>query len=362
MSVWSGLAAGGFGIALVALAAGMPIWDYRIDDSTMREEWSYRPFSAYHYLFNETTQETEELRNYSYAELATVQGNMSSALSHYQLYVTLGIVAAIVGVGLSAVTRWKGLRGIFAGLAFAGASASILYASFNVLFAIPPAAARDIEPMIVALGGRSLDGSTIWGPAMGLFLPIGSGLAFAWASSDLWHLRPAKKPRPKGAESTAKPEPPATVVALPPPPVETVPSPVEPQIEEVFLIGSNGILIKHMARSLMTDKDRDIVGGMISAISSFVREAFTERDGEVHEVRLGEHRFIMCNERGVVVAVLVTAGETEALVPRLRHLLTLLLDRYGEQLTTWHGKPLPGIEDELHVLWEPFQLPPPPAE
>jgi hypothetical protein len=128
------------------------------------------------------------------------------------------------------------------------------------------------------------------------------------------------------------------------------------------VIGSNGLLIKHMSRTLMTDKDRDVVGSMISAISSFVREAFSERDGEVHEVSLGDHRFVMCNEKGLVAAILVTAGETEEIVPRLRHLLALLIDRYGDRLMGWQGEALEGIEDELRVLWEPFHLPPPPAE
>src|SRR5213078_1377727 len=106
----------------------------------------------------------------------------------------------------------------------------------------------------------------------------------------------------------------------------------------------------HMCRTLMTDKDRDVVGSMISAISSFVREAFTERDGEVHEVSLGDHRFVMCNEAGLVVAVLVTSGQTEDIVHRLKHLLA-----------TWQGESIEGIEDELGALWNPYHLPPPPV-
>ena len=132
-------------------------------------------------------------------------------------------------------------------------------------------------------------------------------------------------------------------------------------IEEVFVIGSNSLLVKHMSRSLMSDKDRDVVGSMISAISSFVREAFTERDGEVHEVTLGDHRFVMCSDRGIVLAVLVSSGDTDDIVHRLRHLLAILDDRYGDRLATWQGESLEGIEDELQVLWQPYHLPPPPV-
>jgi len=192
---------------------------------------------------------------------------------------------------------------------------------------------------------------------------MGTGLAFAWASSDLWHIRPAKKSVPAKIEVAANPAASqAPQAPPPPPPAEFTPvAPPEPVIEEVFVIGASGLLIKHMSRTLMTDKDRDVVGSMISAISSFVREAFTERDGEVHEVSLGDHRFVMCNEAGLVVAVLVTSGETEDIVHRLRHLLVILGDRYGERLVQWQGEPIEGIEDELEVLWDPYHLPPPPV-
>jgi hypothetical protein len=362
MSVWSGLAAGSIGLILVFLAAGAPIWECRIETPAERGVWSYRVFSAYHEVFNKTTSRTE-LRNYSFADLASTQRNMSRVLSNYQFYLFLEVTAAVAGMGLSAATRWKKFPGIFAGVAFAGASAAILYATFEIFFSIPTAAAADLDSRIRELSGRYFDNSLVWGPATGLFFPIGSGLAFAWASSDLWHVRPYKGRLPMRGETLSRPALQTTSVELPPPPLE--PAPVitrEPLIEEIFVIGSNGLLIKHMARSLMTDKDRDVVGSMISAISSFVREAFSERDGEVHEVGLGDHRFVMCNESGVVVAVLVTAGETDDIVPRLRHLLAVLIDRYGNRLATWQGEPLEGIEDELHVLWEPYHLPPPPAE
>src|SRR5919197_612933 len=364
MSVWSGLAAAGIGIVLVFIGAGAPIWEAQFNIQDGRESWSYQLFFARHKVVNTTTSQTDLLQDYSYTELASTQSNMAGVLSKFQLYVTLGPVAAVLGMGLSVATRWKRLPGVFAGIALAGASASIIYAAFEILFAIPDAAATDFNNSSISqLAGRMSDNSLSWGPAMGMFLPLGSALAFAWASSDMWHLRPAKKSLPLRVDVISKPVPAANPIELPPPPVYPAPVVVrEPVIEEVFVIGSNGLLIKHMSRTLMTDKDRDVVGSMISAISSFVREAFSERDGEVHEVSLGDHRFVMCNEKGLVAAILVTAGETEEIVPRLRHLLALLIDRYGDRLMGWQGEALEGIEDELRVLWEPFHLPPPPAE
>jgi hypothetical protein len=365
MSIWSGIAAAGVGIAFVLVAIGMPVWEWRSDDPRALEEWSYRAFGAHHRLFNKTTNQTEESRDYNYTQLAARQPSMAKAFGDFGQFLVLGIIAGIAGLVLSVVSRWKKLRGIFAGVAFLAAAATILFASFSLVFAIPEAARRDLNPNIAEFGGQLIGAGSLmtWNIAAGWFLPIGSGLAFAWASSDVWHLRSSGKGLPMKVDVTLNRLPAATPPALPPPPIEVTSVVVrEPSIEEVFVIGSNGLLIKHMSRSLMTDKDRDVVGSMISAISSFVREAFTERDGEVHEVSLGDHHFVMCSDGGVVVAVLVTVGDTAEIVPRLRHLLAVLRDRYADRLNRWQGEPLEGIEDELGVLWEPYHLPPPPTE
>jgi len=369
MSVWSGLAAAGVAITLALVAFGQPVWEYQRVDSVSRETWDYRPFTAGQTLYNNTTGLTT-FRNYTYDQLAGLpsgraQPHMAKVFADYQSFMVLALIAGAAGIALGIVSKWRKLRGIFAGIAFLVAAAPILYTIFTIAFAIPDAATSDVSSNIREFSG-SIRGtvSEVWGQRIGWYLPMGSGLAFAWASSDLWHVRPARKLVPTKIEVTLKPassQSPALPLP-PPPPVEVVPvAPPEPMIEEVFVIGSNGLLVKHMSRTLMTDKDRDVVGSMISAISSFVREAFSERDGEVHEVTLGDHRFVMCNEAGLVVAVLVTAGETEAIVHRMRHLLTVLRDRYGERLAQWQGEPIEGIEDELEVLWDPYHLPPPPV-
>ncbi len=364
MSVWSGIAAAGVAIALAFVAVGQPLWQWQMDDPQHTESWTYSPFSAHHVFLNKTAN-TTTTQDYSYNALAASDPNMSAALAEFGTFFTLGLVAGFAGMVLSVLSAWKKLRGIFAGLAFVAACAAMLYVGFAIVFSIPSAATIDLPTLGPArtqfyeqggVGAQML--STV--PGAGWILVLGTGLGFAWASSDIWHIVPSKKVSPKKMEQTMK-RVPTKVVATPPPPAELLPSAPEPDIEEVFVIGSNGLLVKHMSRSLMSDKDRDVVGSMISAISSFVREAFTERDGEVHEVTLGDHRFVMCNDTGIVLAVLVSSGDTEDIVHRLRHLLAILRDRYGDRLATWQGEPLEGIEDELQVLWQPYHLPPPPA-
>src|SRR6266571_1735297 len=363
MSVWSGIVAAGVAIALAFAVVAQPLWEWKMDGPQQRETWTYTPFSAHQQVYNKT-QNTNTSRFYPYDQLASSQPEMSAALAEFGTFFVLGLVAGLAGMVLSVFSAWKKLRGLFAGIAFVAACAAMLYVGFAIVLSIPDAANADLPTLAsyrtqfyqqVSYGPQLLSTT----PLTGWILVLGAGLAFAWASSDVWHIVPSRKLAPKKMEVTVKRIPsPAT---SPPPPTELVPSTPEPDIEEVFVIGSNSLLVKHMSRSLMSDKDRDVVGSMISAISSFVREAFTERDGEVHEVTLGDHRFVMCSDRGIVLAVLVSSGDTDDIVHRLRHLLAILDDRYGDRLATWQGESLEGIEDELQVLWQPYHLPPPPV-
>jgi hypothetical protein len=368
MSFWSAVAAAGVAFVIAFVALGEPVWEYETRDAGGSESWSYGAFVAHQKVYDSASGITT-FRNYSYDQLAGLpagraQPNMARVFGEFQQLAIGSLVAASAGIALAIVSKWKRLRGIFAGFAFLAACALTLFAVFTIAFAIPGAASNDFRTTIPQISGGTLGGPSTasWRPWLGWYLPIGTGLGFAWASSDLWHVRPVKKRQPAKVEVTVRMKPSMSVAAIPPPPADAESSMIpEPVIEEVFLIASNGLLIKHMSRTLMTDKDRDVVGSMISAISSFVREAFTERDGEIHEVSLGEHRFVMCNDSGVVLAVLLTSGNTEDIVHRMQHLLAVLRDRYGERLATWQGESFEGIEDELAVLWDPYHLPPPPA-
>lgn len=339
-----------------------PVWEWNYSLSGNRITWSYGVFGATNTTSSNGNNTTTA--SYPYSNLPG-QPRMAATFLSFQMWLLLGIVAAVAGLGLSAATAAKKLRGLPAGIALLLACASVLYAALNLVLAIPNAAGD-----LPAVGGNAIlnfqgtlqsqSGTVVlsYGPELSWYLVLGMALALGFGASDMWGLRVPKK-----AAATQRVESAPIRGIPPPPPDEPVATPAEPSIEEVFVIAANGLLVKHMSRSLMSDKDRDVVGGMISVVSNFVRDAFSERDaGQVQEVTLGDHRFIIANDRGLVVAALVTQGDMEDITHRLFHLLACLHDRYDSALRDWSGGPLPGIEDEIAVLWQPFFVPPPPAE
>ena len=359
MSAWTGVVIAAVAFALIAVAAGQPAWEWRFSDNVQTETWSYGLFGVTHTIVNRTLGNTS-VENFTYLTLPG-QGRMAALFATVQT-AFLGVVGcAVAALALSVATLRRKVRGLYAGVALVGGCVLALLAPLYLVLEVTTAA-QDLPPFngrsIPGFQGQFVSGTgtamLVWGPDYAWYLLLGVCLVLAFGASEMWSLKIARKPAPAAATAARVAEPPPE----PPAPVH-----LEPSIEEVFVIGSNGLLIKHMSRTLMSDKDRDVVGGMISVLSNFVRETFSERDGnDVQEITLGEHRFILCNERGIVVAVLVTRGATEDIVPRLRHLLALLIDRYAEKLDSWGGEPLEGIEDEIQVLWQPFFIPPPPAD
>lgn len=366
MSAWSGVVVVAIALAVALVAVGQPTWQWHRSTGNDWDTWSYTLFGATHTVYNGTTN-TTSVAAFSYVNLP----GQPNVASFYQLlqYAFAGMLAcAIAAAGLSVATARRRLRGMFAGIAMVAGGLLALVIPLDMALNLTTAAAADLPrlngaPIPGFQGQMTLPQSgasaivVVWGPALAWYLLLVLALVFVFGATEIWSVRPARKPAARVViVSTAQ--------KVPPPP-EQPPAPPrqEPTLEEVFVIGSNGLLIKHMSRTLMSEKDRDVVGGMISVLSNFVRETFSERNGnDVQEITLGDHRFVLCSDSGIVVAVLVTRGATDDIVPRQRHLIALLVDRYGGKLEEWDGQPLEGIEDEIAVLWQPFFLPPPPVD
>src|SRR5438128_2616827 len=180
MSIWSGIAAAGVAIALAFAAVANPIWEWRTEDSQHTEVWSFSTFSARHTIYNNYSQRIDFLRDYPYDQLVSIQPDMAKALAEYSQFFILGLAAGFAGLGLSLLSVWKKLRGLYAGIAFLAACASSLYASFAIVFTIPPAAKTNLRIPVPQFLGQYAGGSfnTTWMPLADGF----SSSAQAWPS------------------------------------------------------------------------------------------------------------------------------------------------------------------------------------
>jgi len=134
-------------------------------------------------------------------------------------------------------------------------------------------------------------------------------------------------------------------------------------ISDIFLIGLDGLLIRSMSfsTSVREGTDQDIMTGMLTAVTDFIRDSFRDEMGGLKTLQYG--RMTIYLERGVTFyLVTVFRGEPpEDLRRRMRGGLIQLWERYKHYLKAWDGT-AEGLEGIDNCLMESLGLQPPLAD
>ncbi len=110
------------------------------------------------------------------------------------------------------------------------------------------------------------------------------------------------------------------------------------EIEDVFLVSRDGILMYHVSRSIVADKDEDVLTGMLTVVQEFVREAFQYGERrELHQVDFGDYRILIERGNNVYLAVVYSGPESKQLCRKVRSVLDLIEDRFGHVFESWDG-------------------------
>jgi uncharacterized repeat protein (TIGR01451 family) len=111
------------------------------------------------------------------------------------------------------------------------------------------------------------------------------------------------------------------------------------QIEDAFLVYHDGVLISHLSRSIMKDKDEDVLSGMLTAVQEFVRDAFRYGEHrELHHMDFGDYRILIEQGRLVYLAVVYRGGDSAGMRKRVRSVIDRIESAYGKALENWNGE------------------------
>src|SRR3990170_4656852 len=109
------------------------------------------------------------------------------------------------------------------------------------------------------------------------------------------------------------------------------------RIEELFLMHSSGILIRHISRAAGLAKDDEIVASMLVAVQDFVRDSFRSQ-ATLDEFRFTGRRAAIVRGKHTILAAIVSRGDVRYLVPQLRAALEDLERAHGAVLARWDGR------------------------
>lgn len=108
-------------------------------------------------------------------------------------------------------------------------------------------------------------------------------------------------------------------------------------VDEVFLMTTNGLLIKHYTRRLRPDQDEDILAGMLTAVQNFIKESFDEAGGKLSEIRFENYDILISHSKNIIVAAIISTKKPERLRVQLKSATEDIESQYGERIGKWSG-------------------------
>ncbi|UCE37656.1 MAG: tetratricopeptide repeat protein [Thermoplasmata archaeon] len=111
-------------------------------------------------------------------------------------------------------------------------------------------------------------------------------------------------------------------------------------IDEAFLINNAGNVVSYASRIGASILDEDIVGGMLAAVESFVKDAFGDKESTqkgLDTLVYGPTRILIEHGDLVFLAVVLSGGDPEGLREDLKELVRKIEDKYYDTIKNWDG-------------------------
>ncbi len=109
-------------------------------------------------------------------------------------------------------------------------------------------------------------------------------------------------------------------------------------VEEVFLVHLSGLLLVHLSKSLKAEKDRDVLAGMLTAVQSFILEAFAQGPSrDLRQMDFGKRKILLCKGTHSYLAVIVRGRRPAVFTHRIRRALGKVERTYWGVIATWDG-------------------------
>ncbi|MGQ0796715.1 MAG: hypothetical protein ACT4OI_02445 [Methanobacteriota archaeon] len=108
-------------------------------------------------------------------------------------------------------------------------------------------------------------------------------------------------------------------------------------VEDLFLVARDGRLILHNTNRLRADRDEDLFAGMLTAMSSFVKDTFKEERGGLRQFAVGGKQVLIERLDSVFLAAIYANRIPRWASRDLRALAEDLQAGFGDRLRRWSG-------------------------
>lgn len=114
-------------------------------------------------------------------------------------------------------------------------------------------------------------------------------------------------------------------------------TPPPPRISELFILYRGGVLIRHYSDTMRSESDRDILGGMLEAVQTFMKQVLATKKGNLEEMKYGNNSICFVQGTHATAAFLLVEGDPDDARYSVFDALEDFEERYHEVLQDWKG-------------------------
>ena len=125
-----------------------------------------------------------------------------------------------------------------------------------------------------------------------------------------------------------------------------------PNVQDVFLVYGDGVIIRHLSRRGAIGMDEDLAIAMLTAIQEFIKQSM--RSAQLKSMQAGDSNILIERDRkrNFYIAVIHTGSVSDELRRAVNKATRAVQERYGRTLERWDGNlaKFDGVEDLLQAI------------
>jgi len=126
-----------------------------------------------------------------------------------------------------------------------------------------------------------------------------------------------------------------------------------PQIQEAFLVHKSGCLITYSSAEGEADEDFDILAGMLTAIQSFVKDAFGAGQWSLKRLEFEDRNLLIELGEHLYLAVIYGGKADTKMQSKVERTVDIIEEKFWEQCKEWTGdmEEWEGIKEIIRPLF-----------
>jgi hypothetical protein len=110
-----------------------------------------------------------------------------------------------------------------------------------------------------------------------------------------------------------------------------------PEIDEIFIITKDGILMQHFSWKDTSIVDEDVLASMLTVISNFAKDSFGKKESSLKNLGFGDFNLLIMAGKYISVVLISPEEELKPLEKPIQHMISDIEFIHKDVIADWNG-------------------------